>query len=205
MAGNIYCGQLHVWHSLFEQNYYYGALCLKLALQYWGSCKNDINAAFAKEVVDYLTDKKLQQSAIMTWLAESLRQHQQWGDGYAVSPLVRDKVEGLDNLSDFLGYNVMERDVMLHDYYVRNIEIDIENDYIDINVSYDSEDDEEDILTFHVECDIEVDANFDNDGYQYIDGANIGPWKADKVQLFIDGYGLRARGQNIDISLKKPG
>lgn len=50
----------------------------------------------------------------------------------------------------------------------------------------------------------QIDANFGREGYQYIDGANTGAWGADKVQLLIDGYGLRARGQNIDISVKKP-
>lgn len=59
----------------------------------------------------------------MTWLGESLRSHQNWGTGLAVDPMVRNKVSGLDTLSEFLGDDVLKRDSMLHDYYVRRIEV----------------------------------------------------------------------------------
>ena len=181
---------------------YYGALCLKLSRQYWGVCKEYINAAYAKEAADFLTDPQLRHIAVMTWLGESLRSHQNWGTGWAVDPMVRDKVSGLNVLSEFLGDEVLEENEMLHDYYVRRIDVNTENDYIDIDVSYDAEGTEEDILTFHITGSIAAEVNFDTDGFLYIDGAQIGPWGRDDVLLHIDGYGLLAHGNHIDIRLK---
>lgn len=181
---------------------YYGALCLKLSSLYWGVNKEYINAAYAKEAADFLKDPYLRHTAVMTWLGESLRSHQNWGTGWAVDPMVRDKVSGLDTLSEFLGYEVLEENEMLHDYYVRRIEVNTENDYIDVEVSYDAEGTEEGILTFHITGSIEAEVNFDAEGFLYIDGAQIGPWGRDDVQLHIDGYGLWVRGNHIDIRLK---
>lgn len=181
---------------------YYGALCLKLSGLYWGMGKEHINAAYAKEAADFITDRQLRNDAIMTWLANSLRSHQNWGTGWAVDPMVSDKVSGLNVLSDFLGDDVLKMDAMLHDYYVRNVVINTEDRFIDIDVSYDSEGSEEDILTFHVTGDIEADVNFDTNGYLYITEAQIRSCGADGLQIAIDGYGLRVRGSHIDIRLK---
>ena len=181
---------------------YYGVLCLKLSRQYWGVNKEYINAAYAKEAADFLTDPQLRHSAVMTWLAESLRHHQNWGTGWAVDPMVSDKISGLDTLSEFLGYDVLNRDEMLHDYYLRRIDVNTENDYIDVDVSYDAEGTEEDILTFHITGSIEAEVNFSTESFLYIDGAQIGPWGREYVQLQIDGYGLQVRGSHIDIRLK---
>lgn len=171
-----------------EEIPYYGAMCLKLSRQYWGVGENKINAAYAKEAADFLTNRELKHEAIMIWLAESLRSHLNWGTGYAVSPLVREKVSGLDVLSEFIGCNVLEQPDMLHDYYVRNIEVNTENDYINIDVSYDPEGDEEEVLTFHISGGIDIEANIDSNTCLYINEAQIGPWEEDDVQLFIGGY-----------------
>lgn len=181
---------------------YYGALCLKLSHQYWGKGKSNINAAYAKEAADFLTDRKLRHSAILNWLAQSLRMCQNQGTNYAISPLVRQKVTGVDILSRFIGYDVLAADDMLHDYYVRNIEINTEHDYINIEISYASEGNEEEILIFHIADDINIDVNFDSNTCLYIDGARIGPWGEDYAQLLIGGYALRGRGRTIDIRLK---
>lgn len=181
---------------------FYGALCLKLSSLYWGVGKEYLNAAYAKEAADFLIDAKLKHTAVMTWLRESLRSYQNWGTGWAVDPIISDKISGLEVLSEFLGYDVSNSDSMLHDYYVRRIEVNTENDYIDVDVSYDAEGTKGDILTFHFFGSIEAEVNFESNEFLYIDGAQISPWGMDHLQLFISSYGLIARGKHLDIRLK---
>ena len=75
---------------------------------------------------------------------------------------------GSITLSEFLGYEILEENEMLHDYYVRRIEVNTENDYIGVEVSYDAEGTEEGILTFHITGSIEAEVNFDAEGFLYM-------------------------------------
>lgn len=137
----------------------------------------------------------------MSWLYYSLKSHAEWGTRHAIDPLIRPQITGLNLLTDFLAYDLSEARCMLHDYYVRKVVVSTEEDFIDISVSYDPEGTEEDILTFHLTGDIEIDAKLDTDGLPFIYEAQIGQWTGGRLQIAIQGYGLRARAERMEISL----
>lgn len=179
----------------------YGALCFKIAIQYFGKNNERINAAYAKEAADHLSDPSLRHQALMHWLGDSLRARQNWGTNHAVDPMIAGKVSGIEALSDFCGFDVLHQDDMLHDFYLRKVDVSFADDTIDLLVSDEPDGDQSEILTFHLSGNVSIETDVDTDGYLYIDGAQIGPWGKDRVQLTIDGYGLCARARRIDITL----
>ena len=168
---------------------YYGALCLKLADQYFGSCKENINAAYAREAADYLQNPKLRHRAVMKWLSYSL-------------PEVKSRIKGMEFLKDYLPHIDFDADHnMLHDFSVTDVSTDWMKQVIEITISDTGDPKQVDAekIVFRLTGHIDIDFTCDSNGFNYITEAHIGAWSQNQIAVVIDGFGLKARGDSLEI------
>ena len=188
-------------YPIRHELHYYGAMCMILASEHRGRRDHTMNAAYAAEAMSFLTDPLLRGRAVMRWLEESIRAYQNQGCGWAIDPLAIDQINGIDVLADFLGYDPLKAENMLHGLFVREITVDMEYCCADVVVSRTYQGDCE-TITFRFIDEVGVDGQIETEDVQIISEAHVTMQDDYKVQLVIDGCDTIVWGRSLEIIKK---